>query len=341
MPMLRVNGVVKEYALRSGVFGNSHGILRAVDDVSFEIAEGSTFGLVGESGCGKSTLSRMVLGMDRPTSGSVEAAGRDPTKLDRAALKAWRRDVQIIAQDPAGALPVRMRAARVIEEPWRIHRMTPPGGRAAKALELLRRVGLDERHANAFPHQLSGGQRQRVLIARAVALQPRLVVCDEPVSALDVSVQAQVLDLLRELQREQGLTYLFISHDLGVVRAVASEIGVMFAGRIVERGPAEALYANPAHPYTRELLDAMPTIRAAGRPRRPAPVRPATLSSEDRASGCRYRMRCPLAVERCATERPAERVVGPGRLAACHRAEDMLARIPSSPNSIPSSETRI
>jgi oligopeptide/dipeptide ABC transporter ATP-binding protein len=323
--MLRVDNVVKDYALRSGVFGGTRGTLRAVDDISLEVAEGSTFGLVGESGCGKSTLSRLVLAMEKPSSGSIEAAGRDPNTLDNAAMKAWRRDVQIIAQDPAGALPVRMRAARLVEEPWRIHGLTPQGGRPARALDLLRRVGLNERHARAFPHQLSGGQRQRVVIARALALEPRLVVCDEPVSALDVSVQAQVLDLLRELQAERGLTYLFISHDLGVVRSMASEIGVMFAGRIVERGPAAALYANPAHPYTRELLDAMPSLRAAGRPRRAAPSRLASLSSEARATGCPYRTRCPLAIDRCATERPPVREVLPGRFAACHRAEDMLA----------------
>jgi oligopeptide/dipeptide ABC transporter ATP-binding protein len=324
--MLRVEEIVKDYPLRSGVFGGTRGTLRAVDGVSFEIAEGSTFGLVGESGCGKSTLSRLVLAMERPSSGSIEAAGRDPNGLGHAALKAWRRDVQIVAQDPAGALPVRMRAARLIEEPWRIHGLTPPGGRPARALDLLRRVGLNERHGRAFPHQLSGGQRQRVVIARALALEPRLVVCDEPVSALDVSVQAQVLDLLRELQDERGLTYLFISHDLGVVRSIASEIGVMFAGRIVERGPADALYRNPAHPYTRELLDAMPSVRAAGRLRRASQPPPASLGADARATGCPYRLRCPLAVERCATERPPVREVLPSRFAACHRAEDILTR---------------
>jgi oligopeptide/dipeptide ABC transporter ATP-binding protein len=328
--MLRVESVVKDYPLRRGVFGGSSGTLRAVDGVSLEIAEGSTFGLVGESGCGKSTLSRIVLGLEAPTSGSIEAAGRDPQNLDRAALKAWRRDVQIIAQDPAGALPVRMRAARLVEEPWRIHGVTPSGGRGSRALDLLRRVGLNERQARAFPHQLSGGQRQRVVIARAIALEPRLVVCDEPVSALDVSVQAQVLDLLRDLQAESRLTYLFISHDLGVVRSMASEIGVMFAGRMVERGPAAALYDRPAHPYTRELLDAMPSIRAAGRPRRAASLPAASLSADAHAIGCAYRARCPLAIDRCTTERPAVRGVAPGRSAACHRAEDMLARPPNT-----------
>jgi oligopeptide/dipeptide ABC transporter ATP-binding protein len=322
--MLRIDNVIKDYPIRQGVFGGSSGTLRAVNGVSLEIAEGSTFGLVGESGCGKSTLSRMVLGLESPSSGSIEAAGRDPQSLDRAALKAWRRDVQIIAQDPAGALPSRMRVRRLLEEPWRIHRIRPDGGRAARVADLLSNVGLLPRHGTVFPHQLSGGQRQRVVIARALALEPRLVVCDEPVSALDVSVQAQVLDLLRSLQAQHRLTYLFISHDLGVVRAMAAEIGVMFAGTLVERGPAEALYHRPAHPYTRELLDAMPSIRAAGKPRA-AGRPPALLPATDRRTGCPYRARCPLAIERCATERPLPREVAPRRFAACHRAEDMLA----------------
>lgn len=325
--MLLVDNVVKEYALRSGLIGGTRKTIRAVDGVSLEIAESSTFGLVGESGCGKSTLSRLILRLESPDSGSIVAAGRNPHTLRRSAIKTWRRDVQFIAQDPAGALPAHMRAARLIEEPWRIHGIVPKGGRAAGVLDLLRRVGLDARHGQAFAHQLSGGQRQRVVIARALALEPRLVVCDEPVSALDVSVQAQVLDLLRELQAERGLTYLFISHDLGVVRSMATEIGVMYAGRIVERGPVAAIYANPAHPYTRELLDAMPTIRAADRPRRVTPPpRPASLATDVRATGCPYGLRCPLATTRCDTERPPLRAVAPQRFAACHRAEDMLER---------------
>nr|WP_246345184.1 ATP-binding cassette domain-containing protein [Conexibacter arvalis] len=264
---MRVDEVVKEYPLRAAGLGRGGGTLRAVAGVSFEVAEGTTFGLVGESGCGKSTLSRIVLGLDAPTAGRVEACGQDPATLGRAALKAWRRDVQIVAQDPAGALPARMRVGRIVEEPWRVHRLTPKGGRAARAAELLAQVGLPRRHAEAFPHELSGGQRQRVVIARALALEPRLVVCDEPVSALDVSVQAQVLELLRGLQAERGLTYLFISHDLGVVKHMADEVGVMYRGAMVERGPAAEVYARPRHPYTRELLDAIPSIRQAGRRR--------------------------------------------------------------------------
>ncbi|HEV7274881.1 MAG TPA: ABC transporter ATP-binding protein [Devosiaceae bacterium] len=324
--MLRLENVVKDYPLRSGVFGGTSGVLRAVDGVSLDIAAGSTFGLVGESGCGKSTLSRMVLGLERRTAGRIDAAGRDPQELKGASLKAWRRDVQIIAQDPAGALPARMRVRRLLEEPWRIHRIEPPHGRPIQVAQLLSQVGLTERHGRAFPHQLSGGQRQRVVIARALALEPRLVVCDEPVSALDVSVQAQVLDLLRRLQSEYGLTYLFISHDLRVVRSMAAEIGVMFSGLLVERGPADAVYRRPAHPYTRELLNAMPSIDGGRRLRSVAFGPPAaTLDGDARRTGCPYRLRCPLAIDRCVAERPPLRQVAPTRFSACHRAEEVLS----------------
>ncbi|ADB49682.1 oligopeptide/dipeptide ABC transporter ATP-binding protein [Conexibacter woesei] len=346
MSTLRVDEVVKEYPLRGGGLRGRGGAgratsLRAVAGVSFAVAEGTTFGLVGESGCGKSTLSRIVLGLDAPTAGHVEACGEDPATLGRAALKAWRRKVQIVAQDPAGALPARMRVGRIVEEPWRVHGVTPEGGRADRAAELLAQVGLPRRHAGAFPHELSGGQRQRVVIARALALEPRLVVCDEPVSALDVSVQAQVLELLRGLQADRGLTYLFISHDLGVVKHMADEIGVMYRGAMVERGAAAEVYARPRHPYTRELLDAIPSIRRAGRRRSAAPVPAAAAAQEAEApgaplapgaaapqpdaaeQGCPYRGRCALAVERCAVEAPQPREIEPGRWSACHRAEEV------------------
>ena len=342
MSLLRIDEVVKEYPLRGGLRRGASGALRAVAGVSFEVAEGTTFGLVGESGCGKSTLSRIVLGLDTPTAGRVEAVGEDPATLGRAALKAWRRKVQIVAQDPAGALPARMRVGRIVEEPWRVHGVTPDGGRADRAAELLAQVGLPRRHAGAFPHELSGGQRQRVVIARALALEPRLVVCDEPVSALDVSVQAQVLELLRGLQADRGLTYLFISHDLGVVKHMADEIGVMYRGAMVERGAAAEVYARPRHPYTRELLDAIPSIRRAGRRRSAsssaasappadalgapgAAVAPGAAAPQPEAAeqGCPYRARCALAIERCAVEAPQPREVEPGRWSACHRAEEV------------------
>jgi len=322
--LLRIDQVVKDYPLRAGAFGRAGESVRALDGVSFDVAEGRTFGLVGESGCGKSTLSRIVLGLEAPTSGRVEACGRDPRTLRRGALKAWRRQVQIVAQDPAGALPARMRVGRIVEEPFRVHGVRPEDGRAARAAELLARVGLSGRHARAHPHELSGGQRQRVAIARALALEPRLVVCDEPVSALDVSVQAQVLDLLRSLQERLGLTYLFISHDLGVIRRMADTIGVMYRGSLVERGPAAEVYAHPLHPYTRELLDAIPSVRRAGRRRSGGAVAGSAPDDGGPAEqGCPFRPRCPLAIDRCVTERPLLREVAPGRSSACHRAEEV------------------
>jgi oligopeptide/dipeptide ABC transporter ATP-binding protein len=331
MSLLRIDGLVKDYPLRAGVLGGSSGTVRAVDAVSFSVEEGRTFGLVGESGCGKTTLSHIVLALERPSAGSIEVCGRDPHSLGGRALKQWRRDVQIIAQDPSSALPARMRVGRIVEEPWRVHGIRPAGGRAAAARALLAAVGLLPRHAEAFPHELSGGQRQRVAIARALAIGPRLVVCDEPVSALDVSVQAQILDLLRMQQRERGLGYLFISHDLGVVRSMADEVGVMFAGTLVERGPAEAVLEAPLHPYTRELVAAVPSIRSGGgRWRRSAAAGRAHsagpgVDGRPADDGCRYRQRCPMAIPRCAAERPLSRQIGAGHLSACHRAEELLA----------------
>lgn len=324
--LLRIEGLVKDYPLRTGVFGRSRGVVRAVDHVSFALEEGRTFGLVGELGCGKSTLSRVVLALERPTAGRVEACGQNPHELDAAPLKAWRRHVQIIAQDPASALPAHMRVGRVVEEAWRVHGLSPSGGRRAAARRLLADVGLLARHAEAYPHELSGGQRQRVVIARALALEPRLLVCDEPVSALDVSVQAQVLALLRAKQSERGLGYLFISHDLGVVRAMADDVGVMFAGMLVERGPAAELLRAPLHPYTRELLAAVPSIRSTKRPRQPAAARE-TIAAHDKtrpvSDGCPYRGRCPFAIERCAEERPLLRAFANGQFVACHRGGEL------------------
>jgi oligopeptide/dipeptide ABC transporter ATP-binding protein len=327
--LLRVEDLRKDYPVRSGALRRTAGSVRAVDGVSLEIEQGATFGLLGESGCGKSTLARLVLALEPPTAGRVLFRGRDPQTLDRRALKAWRRQVQLVSQDPASALPARMRVGRIVEEPLRVHRIGAPPERRARAAELLARVGLPPRQVTSYPHQLSGGQRQRVVIARALALEPALVVCDEPVSALDVSVQAQVLNLLRSLQERLGLTYLFISHDLGVVRHMADVIGVMYLGALVERGPAAAVYAEPLHPYTRILLDAVPSLRRAGRRDRTA--RPAA-GEPDRVAlgvgGCPFHPRCPLAGERCLVERPPLRQVAPDRWAACHYAEQVPTRLP-------------
>ena len=340
--LLRVEELRKDYPLRSGALRRAVGTVRALDGVSLEIEEGATFGLLGESGCGKSTLARLVLALEPPTAGRVLFRGRDPNALDRGARKAWRRQVQLVSQDPVSALPARMRAGRIVEEPLRIHGIGTAPGRRARAAEGLAQVGLSPRHAASYPHQLSGGQRQRVVIARALALDPALVVCDEPVSALDVSVQAQVLNLLRSLQQRLGLTYLFISHDLGVVRHMADVIGVMYLGSLVERGPAAAVYAEPLHPYTRILLDAVPSVRRAGQRGRAAgagpPARrppgglpagepsPAVLGLGE--GGCPFHPRCPLADDRCALERPPLRRVAPDRWAACHYAEEVPTRLP-------------
>jgi oligopeptide/dipeptide ABC transporter ATP-binding protein len=327
--LLRVEDLRKDYPVRGGALRRTAGIVRAVDGVSLEVEQGATFGLLGESGCGKSTLARLVLALEPPTAGRVLFRGRDPQTLDRRALRAWRRQVQLVSQDPASALPARMRVGRIVEEPLRVHRIGTAAERRARAAELLARVGLPPRHAAGYPHQLSGGQRQRVVIARALALEPALVVCDEPVSALDVSVQAQVLNLLRSLQARLGLTYLFISHDLGVVRHMADVIGVMYLGALVERGPAAAVYAEPLHPYTRILLDAVPSLRRAGRrdrTARPAAGEPSRVALGE--GGCPFRPRCPLADERCERERPPLRRVAPDRWAACHYAEEVPARLP-------------
>lgn len=334
--MLRAENLTKDYPLGGGVFGGGSAYLRAVDNVSFEITEGRTFGLVGESGCGKSTLSRMVIALETPTKGKLEVNGTNPFALSTRDLKAWRRDVQIVAQDPSGALPARMRVARIVEEAWRVHRINPEGGRQACAQKLLRDVGIGENLHRSYPHQLSGGQRQRVMIARALALQPKLIVCDEPVSALDVSVQAQVLELLRVLQSEHGLTYFFISHDLSVVRAIAETVGVMFAGTMVEQGPTAALYQKPLHPYTHELIEAMPTLHNQHRHRsnRKGPLLGADQADLPRdVIGCPYRLRCPMALERCKAERPLLRLIEPDRWSACHRAEEISTAMPGNVHS--------
>jgi oligopeptide transport system ATP-binding protein len=327
--LLRIEDLRKDYPVRSGALRRTAGTVRAVDGVSLKVEQGATFGLLGESGCGKSTLARLVLALEPPTAGRVLFRGRDPQTLDRGALKAWRRQVQLVSQDPASALPARMRVGRIVEEPLRVHRIGSAAERRSRAAELFAQVGLPPRHVASYQHQLSGGQRQRVVIARALALEPALVVCDEPVSALDVSVQAQVLNLLRSLQERLGLTYLFISHDLGVVRHMADVIGVMYLGALVERGPAAAVYAEPMHPYTRILLDAVPSVRRAGRrdrAARPAAGEPPRAAPSE--GGCPFHPRCPLATERCKLERPPLRRVAPDRWAACHYAEEVPTRLP-------------
>ncbi len=298
--------------------GRPRQLLHAVDGVSFAIARGETLALVGESGCGKSTVARLLVGLYRPTRGSVRFDGHDLSRLDGPQGAALRRRMQMIFQDPFASLNPRWKVARIVAEPIRVHRLVD-GEEAIRAriAELLRHVGLAAADADRFPHQFSGGQRQRISIARALASQAEFLVCDEPTSALDVSVQAQVLNLMRELQRQDRLTYLFISHNLAVVHHVADRVGVMYLGRIVELAPKRSLFAAPRHPYTRMLLDAIPDVRMSGRAR--TPVAGEVPNPLDPPPGCSFHPRCPLVHERCRRERPQLAPIGDG-VVACHAA---------------------
>lgn len=295
-PVLEVRDLVKHYPVRNGLLRRAVATVKAVDGVSLTLGSGRTLGLVGESGSGKSTLARVLVGIETPTSGQVLVDGEDVTRLSRAGRKQLRRDVQMVFQDPYTSLNPRMSVGEIVGEPFAIHGITPPGGRRTAVADLLELVGLDPDHANRYPHQFSGGQRQRVGIARALALRPKILVCDEPVSALDVSVQGQVINLLEDLQEELGLSYLFVAHDLGVVRHIAHDVAVMYLGRIVEQGPGSAVYDTARHPYTQALLSAVPvpdpSVRLTAAPivlegDPPSPVDP--------PSGCPFHTRCWLA----------------------------------------------
>ena len=317
-PLLRVRDLVKHFPVKSGLFGRVSGSVRAVDGVSFEIAKGETLGLVGESGCGKSTTGRCILRLIEPTSGEVRFEGHQVTSLDREAMRALCRDMQIIFQDPFASLDPRMTVGAIVGEALVIHKLTRTQGEYRdRIVELLETVGLHADHLRRYPHEFSGGQRQRIGIARALAVSPKLIVCDEPVSALDVSIQAQVINLLEDLQEKFDLTYLFIAHDLSVVEHISDRVAVMYLGRIVEIAPARELYTTPRHPYTEALLSAVPIpepglkrtrIRLVGDV--PNPINP--------PSGCHFHPRCPKVMERCKTESPAFRQVSGGHFAACH-----------------------
>jgi len=314
-PLLRAEDLRKYFAVRKGFFGHAKGFVHAVDGVSFDLAVGETLALVGESGCGKSTVGRLLLRLIEPTAGRVWFAGEDLTALDSEAMRERRRAMQVIFQDPYASLNPRMTVAQTLAEPLALHGLAP-GRRKARAAELLALVGLAPQHAQRYPHEFSGGQRQRIGIARALAVEPRLIVCDEPVSALDVSIQAQVINLLMDLQRRLGLSYVVIAHDLAVVKHIATRVAVMYVGQIVEYADTRALFGEPRHPYTQALLSAIPVPEPALRRRRiilagdvPSPIDP--------APGCRFRPRCPHARARCETETPPLESDG-SRAVACH-----------------------
>lgn len=311
--LVSVRGLVKHFPVEG-----SDDVVRAVDGVSFDIFAGETLGLVGESGCGKSTVGRCVLRLIEPTAGQITFAGQDVLSLDKKRLRQLRREMQIIFQDPYASLNPRMKVGDIIGEPLVIHNQGSKSERPDQVASLLQRVGLDPDYRNRYPHEFSGGQRQRIGVARALALNPKLIVADEPVSALDVSVQAQVVNLLQELQEEFKLTYLFISHGLAVVEHISTRVAVMYLGRIVEIADAAELYAQPLHPYTQALLSAIPIPDPRQKRKRiilqgdvPTPIDP--------PSGCRFRTRCPLAIEECAHIDPELREVSPGHHVACIR----------------------
>ena len=311
--LVRVSRLVKHFPVEG-----SDDLVRAVDGVSFEIFEGETLGLVGESGCGKSTAGRCLLRLIEPTSGKITFAGRDVIGMGKSELRELRREMQIVFQDPYASLNPRMKVGDIIGEPLVIHKIGTRQERRDRVASLLRKVGLDPDYLNRYPHEFSGGQRQRIGVARTLALNPRLIVADEPVSALDVSVQAQVVNLFQDLQNELGLTYLFISHGLAVVEHISTRVAVMYLGRIVEVASAVDLYRHPLHPYTQALLSAIPVPDPKHKRERivlqgdvPTPINP--------PSGCRFRTRCPIAIPECATIDPELREVAPGHTVACIR----------------------
>ncbi|MGG1658780.1 ABC transporter ATP-binding protein [Brevibacillus sp. NRS-1366] len=315
--LLVVKHLKKYYPITGGVLGGEVGLVKAVDDVSFSVKRGETLGLVGESGCGKSTTGRSLLRLIEPTAGEIRFDGVNVTSLSTDEMRKMRRDMQIVFQDPFASLNPRHNIEKILEEPLVVHKIGTSAERKKRVQEMLEVVGLSSYHARRYPHQFSGGQRQRIGIARALMLNPKLIVADEPVSALDVSIQSQVLNLMQDLQRELGLTYLFIAHDLSVVRHISDRVGVMYLGRIVELTTSGQLYSNPLHPYTQALLSAVPTPDPDAIRERvilqgdvPSPANP--------PSGCTFHTRCPHVTDECRSVRPMFQDVGDGHFVACH-----------------------
>ena len=321
--LVEAEGLVKHFVARRSAFGRPLSHVKAVDGVDFTVEAGKTLALVGESGSGKSTVGRLVLRLVDATAGSMRFDGQDVFALSEAGVRAFRRQAQLVFQDPYASLNPRMTVGDILGEPLTLHGIVPSARRRERVAELLDMVGLQPRFAPRYPHEFSGGQRQRIVIARALAVDPKLIVCDEPVSALDVSIRSQVLNLLRDLQRRLGLAYIFISHDLAVVKHIADHVAVMYLGRIVESAPTEELFASPRHPYTQALLSAIPVPRPGARRERrilqgdvPSPIDP--------PSGCHLHLRCPHAIERCKIERPALIASG-DHATACHRWPELPA----------------
>jgi peptide/nickel transport system ATP-binding protein len=316
-PLLSVKGLVKHFPVRKGLLQRTVGQVHAVDGISFGIARGETLGLVGESGCGKSTVGKAILRLVEPTSGEVRISGARIDQLSRAAMRPWRRQLQVVFQDPYSSLNPRLRVREIIAEPLVNFGVAHGRELVDRAAELALKVGLRQDVLDRFPHEFSGGQRQRIGIARALALQPSLIICDEPVSALDVSVQAQVINLLGDLQREFGLSYLFIAHDLAVVEHISRRIAVMYLGKIVELADKDDLFVRPQHPYTEALLSAIP-VPDPGAVRERIILKGDVPSPSDPPSGCRFHTRCRYAEVRCAQQEPEMREVFPGHQVACH-----------------------
>lgn len=319
--LIAVKNVKKYFPIKGGILKRTVGHLKAVDDVSFSIRKGETLGIVGESGSGKSTLGRVILRLLDPTEGSISFNGTDISNLKRRDIRPHRRDMQIVFQDPFASLNSKMSVAELIEEPLLIQTSLSKSERKAKAIEIIDKVGLRAEDRQKYPHEFSGGQRQRIGIARALIINPKFVICDEPVSALDVSIQAQVLNLMKDLQDDLGLTYLFIAHDLSVVKHISDRVAVMYLGRIVEIAPKKSLYDHPLHPYTQALLTSVPVIDIEQNPnvkREKIKLTGDLPNPANPPSGCTFRTRCPMAHDRCSVERPELTEIDEGHFVACH-----------------------